>query len=400
MFYGLLSWKRWMVFGTLNKEQQAIADSSFDLGCRLFEKEDIGRWRDEHGLPANVSLEIAQFLREKTKIFDPDVPAGQYFEAMLIVEQLARAAGAALPLSTDLMGILSLKELNVKRHVNEYCRYYIDNGRFPFAFSSTEPGSGSDTKSLETVVKRVDGIPYLNGRKVFTNNGEFCPYLLISAIDSDAIERGVSLPTSLWLVENGSPGIKAMPIKKRGQGILPFADMTFNNVKLEERDNLMKASNVSSSKLSRIYNIDRLFGCAACLGMAQAAMDDAALRAVDRKSLGRAIGSFQLIEEMILQMQVKIENMRNLAYSAASTLDGKGSSRIEVAMAKWYIPRTSVEVASDAIQIFGAAGYTSSERVYGIWEDCRGYQIASGTDQVMVSIAAPRILAAYEARIQ
>lgn len=384
------------MFGRLTDEQQALAGDVFDLGKRLFAKDDVARWREEHGLPSDTSSHISDFVMGRTSLFDPDIQACQFLEATLITEQLTHAAGAALPVATDLTGMLCLKLIGKKRPILDYCDHYAKKGCFLFALCSTEQTGGSDTKRIETIVRRTDGKPYLNGRKSFVNNGEFCPFLLVSAIDQDALEQGLKRPLSLWLIPNGVSGVEAIPIKKSGQGILPFADISFSNVALEEENNLMKAADGSSSKLVDIFDVDRLLVCASCLGMAQAAMDDAAERALERNAFGQSIAQFQLVQEMILRMQIKIENMRNLVYAAAFEFDNGGDYHVEIAKAKWYVPRAAVEVASDAIQIFGAAGYTEQERVYGIWEDCRGNQIASGTDQIMVAIAAPRILSKYK----
>ena len=63
---------------------------------------------------------------------------------------------------------------------------------------------------------------------------------------------------------------------------------------------------------------------------------------------------------------------------------------------KRFVPNAATEVASDAMQILGGRGYTREERVSSIWQDCRGFQIAEGTDQIMVYIAAPLIMKKYE----
>lgn len=381
----------------LTQEQRELSRTSLAVARELFNPEDVNRWREEHGLPSPTSLAISQFLINDTDLFDPDVHTRQYLEAVLVVEQFSRVAAAALPLVTDLTGIFCLKILDAHRYVVEYSNYYADQGRFLFAFCTTEKDSGSDLRpaQLTTTVRRENGIPTLNGQKTFVNNGEFCPALFVLAKDMDAYEQGMTYPNSLWLVPNGVSGIRAFPIKKKGQGILPFADVVFDNVLLTDEDNLLKASNVSNSMLTRILCADRLLGCAACLGMAQGAMDDAAAHAIRRSAFGQSIGNYQLVQEMIVRMQVKIDSMRGFVYAAAHSYDEEGDYRYKTALAKWYVPQTAVEVVSDAIQLFGAAGYTSSERVYGAWEDCRGYQIASGTDQIMMTIAAPRILTSY-----
>ena len=88
--------------------------------------------------------------------------------------------------------------------------------------------------------------------------------------------------------------------------------------------------------------------------------------------------------------------MRNMLYRAADKIDKEAEDRrLYVALMKRYIPAAATEVASDAMQILGGIGYTVSQRVSAIWEDCRGNQLAEGTDQVMVRIAAPLILDKY-----
>ena len=97
-------------------------------------------------------------------------------------------------------------------------------------------------------------------------------------------------------------------------------------------------------------------------------------------------------EEMLVDMEVKVRTMRTLVYQTAWGLDRGVADRLDVALMKRYVPRTATEVASDAIQVLGGRGYTENSRVSGIWQDCRGMQIAEGTDEIMVHIAAPLLL--------
>lgn len=383
----------------LTAEQRKLSRESLSIARELFDAEDVNRWREEHGLPRPISSAISRFLFDKTRLFDLDVNLRQHLEAVLVIEQFNRAAVAALPLATDLMGIFCFKILDAPSYVKRFSDYYADQGRFLFSLCSTEKGNGSDLRpsQLSTTVRRENGVPVLSGQKTFVNNGEFCPAFLVLAKDMDAYDQGMTYPNSLWFVSNGVSGIRAFPIKKAGQGILPFADITFDNVPLTDEDNLLRASNTPNSMLASIMCVGRLFDCATCLGLAQGAMGDAMAYAVSRKAFGQPIGHYQLVQEMIVRMQARIGSMRSLVYDAARSLDDAGDFRYKTALAKWYVPQTAVEVVSDVMQLFGAIGYTASERVYGAWGDCRGFQIATGTDQIMVTIAAPRILASYAA---
>ena len=108
------------------------------------------------------------------------------------------------------------------------------------------------------------------------------------------------------------------------------------------------------------------------------------------------VGRFQQIETMLTDMELRLTNMRAILYRAAWAVDeGDPDRRLAVSLMKRYIPKTAVEVASDGMQILGGLGYTESSRTCRVWRDCRGNQIAEGTDQIMVYIAAPLIAEKY-----
>ena len=99
---------------------------------------------------------------------------------------------------------------------------------------------------------------------------------------------------------------------------------------------------------------------------------------------------------MLTDMEVTLTNMRSMLYRAAYAIEKNAEDkRLAVALMKRYIPKAATEVASTAMQILGGQGYTESSRVSRIWEDCSGNQIAEGTDQIMVYIAAPLIMNKY-----
>ena len=99
---------------------------------------------------------------------------------------------------------------------------------------------------------------------------------------------------------------------------------------------------------------------------------------------------------MLTDMELRLVNMRSMLYRAAWAVDeGSPDRRLAVSLMKRYIPKTAVEVASDGMQILGGLGYTESSRTCRVWRDCRGNQIAEGTDQIMVYIAAPLIAEKY-----
>ena len=125
-------------------------------------------------------------------------------------------------------------------------------------------------------------------------------------------------------------------------------------------------------------------------------MEDAVAYARSRKAFGIQVSRFQQIEEMLTDMEVRIYNMRAMLYRAARAIENDAEERrLTVALMKRYVPRAAFEVSNDAMQICGGMGYTENSRIGRIWQDCRGNQIAEGTDQIMVRIASPLIMDKY-----
>ena len=142
--------------------------------------------------------------------------------------------------------------------------------------------------------------------------------------------------------------------------MLPFSDVVLKDVRLDESMRL-HGRRTGFPQLFHLFELGRLFSCATALGLAQAAMEDAVAYARRRTAFGASIANFQVIEQMLVDMEVKLENMRNAVYKAAWMLDEGAdarSARLAVALAKRYVPRAATEVASDALQIFGGRGYT------------------------------------------
>jgi alkylation response protein AidB-like acyl-CoA dehydrogenase len=147
--------------------------------------------------------------------------------------------------------------------------------------------------------------------------------------------------------------------------------------------------------LESVIDFGRCAVCAASLGMAEAAFKDAARWASTHRIRDRRLGEFQQIGLMLSSMATKVFNMRAHVYHTATLLDEGALPTYEIALMKGYVPRTAVEVADDAMQIFGGAGYTDDVRAARIWLDCRGNQYVTGTDQVMVNLASREILNTY-----
>jgi alkylation response protein AidB-like acyl-CoA dehydrogenase len=143
------------------------------------------------------------------------------------------------------------------------------------------------------------------------------------------------------------------------------------------------------------FEIERLMLAAATMGAAECAFGDAVRYANQRIQFGKKIGQFQLVQEKLTYMAIKIENMRNMIYKTAWEKDNGVSIKISSTLAKLYCAQAAFEVIDDAMQILGGIGYTTDHRVSRLWRDSRVQRIAGGTDEIMIHIAGRAILKEY-----
>ncbi len=379
----------------LSEEHLALVEEVRQFAREHFDAASVAQWRRDMGVPDDV---VQAFVKLHFNGFGVihrrNHVSYDMLAQVLVLEELARVSGATLPFHIDFLHLQILERFASPQQADPIRVEYQETGRLAFALAVSEPGGGSDAANMKTHVRKVGDRRVLNGEKIFVNNGEYAPMLLVAAIDDDAPSTGRHAALSFWMIPHNLPGVSALPESKIGQQMLPFASIRFDNVELDDSYRLGGAE-PGFSLLYQFFEIGRVFVCATALGEAQAAMEDAVAWSRSREAFGANISEFQQIQQMLTDMEVKLANMRNLVYEAAWEYDQGKHDRLSVALMKRYVPAAATEVASDAMQIFGGRGYTLDERVSSIWQDCRGFQIAEGTDQVMVYIAAPLIMRKY-----
>ncbi len=383
-----------MDFSLTDKQEQLVA-AFRAFGNTHFSNELVTHWCKDQGLPDNVAKGFVDLYHSLPELYDNETEdAFSLTSQALIVEELSRSAGATLPFQNDLFNLRIIEEFENGNEFRPILDEYRRTGRLQFGLAVSEPEAGSDCMGMQSCTRTVDGDIILNGVKTYVNNGEYAPFLFVAAIDRDVEEQGDYPPLSLWLIPGDLPGITAVPISKIGQSMLPFATISFDQVELKPEYRLSGYGGFA--QLFHLLEIGRVFTCASSVGMAQAAMCDAVNHACTRQAFGSSIGSFQQIEQMLTDMEVSLHNMRSILYHATWSIEHHADDeRLQVALMKRYIPEAATQVASNAMQILGGSGYSDACRTGRIWQDCRGNQIAEGTDEIMVYIAAPLILEKY-----
>lgn len=319
------------------------------------------------------------------------VPA-DYVTQMLALMEVARC-GAPAFLLTNGQGIHSMLRFGSKEQLRKTAENTSATGDPAFALALTEPGAGSDSNSATTSYERKNGKVYINGQKTFITGAAEYPYMLVMARDPNAPDPKKAF--TLWWVDAKAKGVKINPLKKVGWHMFSTCEIYLDNVEVDESDIVGKEG---EGFLNVMYNfeMERLVNAARSTGFAWCAFEDAAKYANQRVQFGKPIAQFQMIQEKIALMSVKVENMRNLILKNAWMADQGQSLRSSAALAKLFCARTAMEVIDDAMQVMGGIGYTDDARVSRFWRDVRCERIGGGTDEIMIYVAGRQILKDYK----
>jgi alkylation response protein AidB-like acyl-CoA dehydrogenase len=212
-----------------------------------------------------------------------------------------------------------------------------------------------------------------------------------------------------WTVRRGSAehmetlaaldAAKGMIIGRREPAMglrgIPETEILFNDLEVPEDMALTPPRGLAHGfgDLMRAYNGQRVGAATVALGIAQGTYELALAYAGKREQFGRPIAEFQGLQWMLADMSVKLEAARGLIHKAAVSKGGGGfPDMLQAAQAKLFAADMAIEVTNDALQIFGAAGYSRNNPLERMVRDARMFTIGGGTAQVLRTLIASKIL--------
>ncbi|MDP1418505.1 acyl-CoA dehydrogenase [Peribacillus simplex] len=254
-------------------------------------------------------------------------------------------------------------------------------GKYLGAFCLTEQSSGSDAASLKSkaVAVKEDGEYRINGSKVFiTNGGEADVFIVFASTDPQKGSKGISA----FIVEKGTPGlIIGKDERKMGLHGSSTVQVTFEDMKVPAANLLGKEGEGFKIAMANL-DAGRIGIAAQALGIAEGAMEHAVQYAKDRVQFGKPIAAQQGIGFKLAEMATSIEASRLLVYRAANLRSQGLKCGKEAAMAKLFASRTAVEVAIEAVQVFGGYGYSMEYPVERYFRDAKVTEIYEGTSEI------------------
>ena len=256
------------------------------------------------------------------------------------------------------------------------------------AFALTEPHAGSDAAAIRTRAVRDGDVYRLTGTKIWISNApEADRYLVFASLDPSAGSKAITA----FLVEKGMPGFRfGAHERKMGIRACPAAELVFDGAEVPLANRLGDEGDGYKIALSALAE-GRISIAAACVGLARSALEQSARYLGERRAFGGVLAEQQGLRFMVAEMARDVDAARALTRQAAAAKDrgepiGEASS-----LAKWTASDTAMRVATEAVQLFGGAGYSRETGIERLMRDAKGAQIYEGTNQIHRLIVADEV---------
>ena len=374
----------------LSGEHEAIRKA-----VREFAEEEIVPVAREH----DESGEYPEELRREAAKYDfvaPNIPeeyggAGMdKLSTTLVTEELWRAdPGIGSAVGSAGFGSDMIIEYGDEWMKEEWLPR-IAGGDSASASAISEPAHGSNVAGMETTAEQEGDEWVIDGNKMWITNGSVADVAVVMAkTDPGAGHRGITA----FLVPTETDGFTPEKItNKLGIRASDLAEVRLEGVRVPEA-NVIGEVDEGFYQLMEFFASGRTSVAAQAVGAGQGALDAAREYATEREQFDQPISEFQAIQHKLAEMATDVEAARSLTYRAASAVgDGSDEAVRFASMAKLFASEHAVDVADEALQVFGGAGYVSDHPAERYYRDARITKIYEGTSEIQKNIIADRIL--------
>ena len=378
----------------LNQAQRRLQETARELA-----KGPIAARAAEIDRTEQYPWDVVTLLKD-AGFFGMTVPASygggglSYFDAVLVIEQVAQACGvsARIVVEANMGAIGAIMEYGSEAQ-KRLAADLVLSGDKP-AICITEPEAGSAASELTTRADRRGDAYVINGRKHWITGGGVSRLHLVFAriFDESGKEQGIG---GFIAIRDETPGLK---IGKREPAMglrgIPETEIIFEEMEVPATALVMPPRGLAKgfADLMNAYNAQRIGAATVALGIAEGAHELALGHVQTREQFGRPIYEFQGLQWMIADMATQIAAAQALIYKAASRAGTGFPDMMEAAQAKVFTSEMAIKVTNDALQLFGAAGYSRNRPLERMARDARMFTIGGGTAQILRTVIAGRLL--------
>ncbi len=375
---------------SVTENLRMIAQMIEDLGEKYiapYRKE----WDDKQEFPADLFKKLGEYGLMGVLVPEAYGGAGMgYHEYVAIVSGLARF-DPAIALSVAAHNSLCTGHILAFGNEEQKQRWLpkLASGEWLGAWALTEPNTGSDAGNMMTTARQEGAEWVINGTKTFITHGNSGNIAVVMARTG---ELGDKKSATALVVERGNPGMQAgRKEDKLGMRASETSEMIFTDCRVPA-DNMLGKPGEGFAQALSVLDGGRISIAALALGIAEGALAAAVSYAQERHQFGQPIAKFQGISFKLADMATKTEAARQLVHRAADMKNRGEKVTLEAAMAKYYAAEISVEVANEAVQIFGGYGYSKLFPVEKFYRDAKLCTIGEGTSEIQKVVIAKNLL--------
>lgn len=373
-----------------NENQTMIAQMIRDFGAREI-KPKMMEWDESQEFPIELFKKLGSL--GLMGVLVPEQYGGSgfgYHEYVTAIVELARIDGS---IGLSMAAHNSLCTGHILQHANEEQKNKylpkLATAEWIGGWGLTEPNTGSDAGNMRTVAIQDGDYYVINGAKNFITHGRSGDVALVIARTG---EVGDSRGMTAFIIERGTPGFAGgRKENKLGMRASETTELIFTDCRVHKSQVVGKVGDGFVQAL-KVLDGGRISIAALSLGIAQGAFDAALRYSKERHQFNQPISSFQGISFKLADMATKIEAAKWLIYRAADLKNRGESVNRESAMAKLYASEVAVEVANEAVQIFGGYGYTKDFPVEKFYRDAKLCTIGEGTSEIQKMVISRSIL--------
>lgn len=374
----------------LNENQKMIAKMVQDFGAREI-KPKMMEWDESQHFPVDVFKKMGEL--GLMGVLVPEEYGGSgfgYGEYVTAVSEISRIDGS-IGLSTAAHNSLCTGHILQFANEEQKRKYLpkLATGEWIGAWGLTEPNTGSDAGNMRTVAKRDGDHFVINGAKNFITHGKSGNVAVVIVRTG---EIGDSHGMTAFIVERGTPGFSAgKKENKLGMRASETAEMIFTDCRVHKSQMIGEEGEGFIQSL-KVLDGGRISIAALGLGIAMGAFDAALQYSKERHQFNKPISTFQGISFKLADMATKIEAAKLLIFQAADLKNKHLPVSKESAMAKLYSSEIAVEIANEAVQIFGGYGYIKDFPVEKFYRDAKLCTIGEGTSEIQKLVISRALL--------
>jgi len=317
-----------------------------------------------------------------------------YLDAVLVIEEMAKHCGVTARIVVEAnMGAISAVMTYGSDEQKRLAAALVLAGDKP-AICITEPAAGSAASEMTTRADRRGNGFVINGAKHWITGGGVSRLHLVFAriFDEKGREEGIG---GFIAIRDETKGLR---IGRRepamGLRAIPETEILFEDMAVSADALVLPPRGLEHgfADLMSAYNSQRVGAATVALGLAEGAFDLALAHAKRRQQFGRPIAEFQGVQWMLADMATAIAAAQALIYKAAARAGSGFPDVLDAAQAKILASETAIKVTNDALQLFGAMGYSRNLPLERMVRDARMFTIGGGTAQILRTVAASRLL--------